>query len=93
MGRPDDCHELQILRALRDSYMMRSPEGRSLVASYYETAPSIVANLKGENELDYVWDVVLQCVAAIESGYPEQAVSMYREMAVVMGCQHRQGEA
>ena len=93
MGRPDDCHELQTLRMLRDSYMMRSPEGRSLVASYYETAPRIVADLKNKTELDYVWGVVLQCVAAIDSGNLDEAVALYQEMALVMGCQHLEGEA
>ena len=93
MGRSDDCYELQTLRTLRDSYMMQSPEGRRLVAIYYETAPSIVANLKTKTQLDYVWGVVLQCVASIESGDPEQAVQKYREMALALGCQHIKGEA
>jgi hypothetical protein len=44
-GLPDDCHELQVMRQFRDSYLLTTAEGRQLVERYYAAAPEIAARL------------------------------------------------
>jgi hypothetical protein len=44
-GLPDDCHELQVLRNFRDSYVASREEGANLINEYYRTAPLIVQQI------------------------------------------------
>ena len=41
-GLPDDCEELTVLRAFRDTYVRALPTGEADVRRYYATAPQIV---------------------------------------------------
>lgn len=41
-GRPDDCRELESLRAFRDGPLRHMPGGEALIADYYRTAPGLV---------------------------------------------------
>lgn len=43
---PDDCEELQTLRAFRDTYMQEHESRKVLVEQYYREAPGIVAKFK-----------------------------------------------
>jgi len=45
-NKPDDCEELQVLRAFRDTYMRASPERQTKVDQYYNEAPGIVATIE-----------------------------------------------
>jgi hypothetical protein len=44
-GLPDDCRQLQVLRALRDTHLLASIDGLELVERYYAMAPEIAACL------------------------------------------------
>lgn len=79
-GLPDDCQELETLRAFRDSYLLNSPEGEAMVAHYYSVAPPIAELLTEPAELEQVWQVMCRCVAAIDSGHHEQATKEYSAM-------------
>ena len=79
-GLPDDCHELECLRAFRDGYLLSIPEGQAMVAHYYSVAPAIAERLNDSTELEQVWQVICRCVAAIQSGRHEQATDEYRAM-------------
>ncbi len=82
-GLPDDCKELTVLRAFRDNYLANTPTGDDEICAYYHTAPSIVASIKAlsnSNEVfEQIYDeLVLPCVAMIESGKNEEAHKKYR---------------
>jgi len=79
-GLPDNCHELEVLRGFRDRYLLSSAEGQRLVSEYYDVAPEIADQITEVEDLDGVWDVVVQCVHDIESGNVELATSRYRQM-------------
>lgn len=79
-GLPDNCHELETLRAFRDEFLMSFPDGRALVAEYYEIAPGITATLTDPEELDRVWSVIGRCVREIEARQFEQATDSYRAL-------------
>lgn len=78
-GLPDDCHELQTLRAFRDGYLAEVPGGPELVQRYYEIAPAIVARLD-DRALARIWTVIQQCVGFIEAERPADAKNAYVEM-------------
>ena len=90
-GLPDDCHELQTLRAFRDGYMRALPEGEALVAQYYEIAPAIVARIKARPNareiLAGLYERITESVRFIETGQYEQALQNYT--AVVLDLKHK----
>lgn len=79
-GLPDDCHQLETLRAFRDSHLLNTEQGKSLVNEYYAVAPKIVRQLHKKSDYEYIWGVVSDCVKAIEEHNFEHATSKYKHM-------------
>ncbi len=85
LGLPDDCEELQVLRAWRDSYLVNTEDGKESVQLYYDVAPILLEQLRlkrvGKGTLDYIRvQYIVPAVAAIKSGEDEFAVTLYVEM-------------
>lgn len=85
LGKPDDCYELQVFRAFRDSYLLETKEGSRLVEQYYDLAPSIVntINVLGEQEEIYMalWHEYLKpCLEYINHGQQEACKQVYIDM-------------
>ena len=84
-GKPDDCYELTQFRRFRDEWLANQPDGKDLIARYYEIAPSIVniINLKGDASEVYqqIQDTYLTpCLKAIESGDNQACLTRYKSM-------------
>ena len=83
-GLPDDCMELTVLRAFRDSYLKNTAEGENLVREYYEIAPKIVERVNGSSKKDEIYEEIYRriacCIEHIQAGENETAVQVYREM-------------
>jgi len=79
-GLPDDCKELETLRRFRDEQLLRTPDGRALVARYYDIAPKIATALENEIDFDFVWDCIQRCIRHIDNGDHQRALSEYRSM-------------
>ncbi len=80
---PDDCFELQTLRAFRDRMVAKSGEFRELVADYYSCAPKIVRAINAAPDSSRHWrrlydDLVVPCVRLICSGCEKEAWKLYR---------------
>ncbi len=91
-GKADDCYELTTLRDYRDSYLMKSQEGRALVEEYYELAPRLVMTmhmLPQEEDLyqNLYRDYLLPCLHMIEDGKNEECKKLYMDM--VLGLKER----
>lgn len=84
MGKPDDCEELTKLRAFRDNFMKSSESGRKLVEEYYRIAPEIVKKINAsENKniyYDDIYQTILKCLPAIDSGNNGEALILYKQM-------------
>lgn len=81
-GLPDDCRELAKLRKFRDSYVLRTPEGRKLVEEYYSKAPRIVAAIDVSPRRREIYgnifrDVVSRSMGLIEAGRHQEAMKNY----------------
>jgi hypothetical protein len=80
-GLPDDCHELEVLRAFRDRIVATGPAGAALVEEYYQVAPAILSAISrredGEEILDSLYRKIRQAVAAIEAGDTGEALEIY----------------
>lgn len=86
-GKADNCYELTTLREYRDSYLMKSLEGRGLVEEYYEIAPRLVMTmgmLPDEESLyqDLYRDYLLPCLRLIEDGRNEACKGLYKAMVL-----------
>jgi len=83
-GLPDDCVELETLRAFRDGYVRQRPDGTTVIAEYYRIAPQIVQqileNADREACLRDILHAVRQAVALIARGEMQQAFDVYVSM-------------
>lgn len=84
-GKPDDCAELAAFRRFRDGYLSACPDGKDLIAEYYDIAPAIVA------VIDYCCDApavythlrqtyLAQCYDALLAGKNEECKACYSDM-------------
>ena len=85
MGKPDDCYELQAFRNFRDSYLIKTPEGRSLVDEYYELAPGIVMLINMRQDAGEIYEKIYNehlkpCLEFIEEGNNEACRRRYESM-------------
>ncbi|MEK8025008.1 CFI-box-CTERM domain-containing protein [Pseudaquabacterium rugosum] len=86
LGLPDNCDELQTLRAFRDRVMCATPEGAADVATYYATAPGVVRAVDARQDAALVWRrmwaaYIVPAVAAIRAGDDAGAYRIYRRCA------------
>lgn len=88
LGKPDDCDELQTIRAYRDGWLAQNhPED---IQTYYKIAPAIVASIDARINANKLWtllyiDYLLPALAHIKTGENELAYSVYRSMVLVAG--------
>jgi hypothetical protein len=83
MGQTDDCHELTVLRAFRDRYLLAREDGQAAVRHYYEIAPRLIAaierSLHPEEAFKEIYDaLVAPTVRMIEDGHTERAFDYYQ---------------
>ncbi|MDO5101053.1 MAG: CFI-box-CTERM domain-containing protein [Eubacteriales bacterium] len=81
----DDCYELSVLRDFRDKQLLSSERGRSLVAHYYDTAPTIVNRIRGSHDARQIFQslyehYILPCIRLIEQQSYDQALTLYQQM-------------
>ena len=80
----DDCHELTMMRALRDGYMMDNNKNDE-IEDYYVTAPKIIACIDKEPNRAEIYDdlyngYILPCVEMMEQKNEKGAYDKYAEM-------------
>jgi hypothetical protein len=85
-GLPDDCEELEVLRAFRDNFILTRPGGSQLVGLYYRYAPAILDEIaKQENAGDVyreLYAVIQSCVESIKRNDNDFAYRTYCDMVV-----------
>jgi hypothetical protein len=92
-GEPDHGPTLGLLRRFRDEYVAGKPEGRRLIGTYLEIAPSIVAAIDRRRDRDRAWHEIRvrwidPTIAAIRSHKYEDALRFYRQMVVRLARRH-----
>ena len=88
-GLPDDCEELTVLRAFRDTYVRALPTGEADVRRYYATAPQIVNAIHrgcaAPETLDRIYrELVQPCVQLIRDGKNEAAYRLYKAYSLAL---------
>lgn len=72
-GKPDDCYELTAFRKFRDTWLVKQPDGKNLIAEYYSIAPLIVDNINRRKDAAQIYQNIWQkylepCLNFIRSG-------------------------
>lgn len=80
---PDNCDELETLRAFRDSFMMFTTQGRSEVKAYYKIAPALVEAINSLPDADEIWNslfdrVIVPAVDLIKHNKLDDAYKLYK---------------
>lgn len=82
LGRPDNCFELETLRAFRQRHLQTSPAGRVLLDEYDRISPHIVRAMGGEKasgiHLAVYLACIIPCVAMIKLGLVRAPIGLYR---------------
>lgn len=83
-GLPDDCYELNALRAFRDGYMKTTPTGEKDINEYYFIAPQIISAIDRLGNSEQIYgemynDLVMNCISLINEGKKEEAYAYYKE--------------
>ena len=79
-GLPDDCYELQLLRAFRDNYMQADDNRRADVELYYLMAEKISNKLNNEQLLYLRTEFLYKAIYQIEKGFNDLAYATYKDM-------------
>lgn len=84
-NKPDDCYELEILRGYRDTYLMQTEEGRSLIREYYDIAPRIVWAIDMQPDKDKIYqelysEYLMPCIHYVEEECNEACKDLYVDM-------------
>jgi hypothetical protein len=87
-GLPDDCHELQVLRNFRDTYVASREEGTRLISEYYNTAPLIVQQINGQDNANEIYSElynnIQKAVSLIERKMYSAAFELYCSLVYVL---------
>ena len=84
-GKPDDCYELTTFRNFRDNWLSTQPDGKNLIAQYYEIAPKIVAEIDKLPSAQNIYQSILSeylqpCLKFIEEGENLKCKNIYINM-------------
>lgn len=85
IDKPDDCYELNTLRAYRDGYLSETEEGRRIVEEYYNIAPTIVKRIDRQEDAHNIyrgiWEEYLsRCIRLIEEDEKDKCKELYISM-------------
>ena len=89
LHKPEDCYELNLLKAYRDDYLALSPDGEALIARYYDIAPTIVKRMNKEKDRKAIYrslyeNYISPCVRLIEEDRNEECRQKYSEMVEML---------
>lgn len=84
-GLPDDCEELTTLRAYRDNWLKKQPDGEALISEYYAIAPGIVQRIKSSADCETYCRELMEkyirpCIALIEQEKFVECKELYIKM-------------
>lgn len=93
LGKPDDCYELNTLRAYRDNYLDKTEEGEEMIRRYYDIAPTIVKHINQNQEREAIyasiWKQYLSpCIQLIEQNENEECRVLYQNMVDTLAKQY-----
>lgn len=86
-GLSDDCNELQVLRQLRDRYVINLQNGTTEIEEYYSLAPKIITAINKLNNRSEIYDqiyklMILKCVNLIENKNDKEAYELYKQSTI-----------
>ena len=89
MGKPDNCEELTLMRSFRDEWLRDQPDGETLIADYYKTAPGIVEKINQQPERKAIYKEIYQkyilpCVEGVKAKRFSDSKRIYVEMVTTL---------
>ena len=84
-NKPDDCRELTAFRNFRDNFLASEPDGKALIAQYYETAPQIVRRIDAQSNATEIYrsiwtQYLAPCLNFLDNGDNLSCKARYVEM-------------
>lgn len=87
-GLTDDCHELTVMRAFRDEFLMLSAPGVAIVSRYYRHAPSLLSAIRSSPASGEIMEWILQevkkTIEHFENGRRCKALETYLDMIIAL---------
>ena len=93
LHKPDDCDELETMRAFRDRYLKTSEDGDCLVKEYYRIAPVIIQRIDAHENREAVYNrlythYLIPSLNAIRIGDAKNARNIYIQMVLDLCAQY-----
>lgn len=78
----DSCHELTVIRNVRDNYVAHLPAGPALIEAYKQFAPEYVTKISKRPDADTIWkllydEYIIEAVKYAEAGQLRKAYLVY----------------
>lgn len=85
LQKENDCEELNLIKNFRDTYLSSTRDGRELIETYYDIAPTLVKRIDKSRDANtvyaFLWDrYISPCVAYIRAGQNENCKEVYCDM-------------
>lgn len=85
LNKPQDCHEVMLMKQYRDTYLSSQPGGNGLIEEYYDIAPTIVKRIEKEESPQRVYQMLWEryispCVHMVEEGKLQECRELYEKM-------------
>lgn len=95
-GKPDDCYELTQLRKFRDEWLLKQPDGQSLIDKYYNDAPKIVNVINEQLDSNSIYNdinnvYIKPCLTYIENNEQEKCKDLYIFMVNTLSAKYLKG--
>lgn len=89
LGKLDNGKELNILRDLRDTYMLQNESGRELIRDYKQIAPKLVERINSFENKQAIYNgiytqLIEKSINLIESNKKEEAVMWYKNYVTAL---------
>lgn len=85
LGKNEDCEEIKLLKNYRDTYLISEPDGRELIDTYYDIAPTIVNRINKCSDSEKIYEQIYKnyispCIGYIEAERLSDCKELYVNM-------------
>lgn len=89
----DNCYQLTTLRHFRDSILIKSKKGKSIIAEYNQIAPLIVSHLwrdkAKENIFNYLFTEINITCKSLEKRNYKKAIEIYKRAVTLLALRYK----
>lgn len=85
LGKNENCDEIKLLKNYRDTFLISEPDGKELIDTYYDIAPTIVNRINKCSDSEKIYEQIYKnyispCIGYIEADRLSDCKELYVNM-------------